>query len=68
MKVKQWGDKISKGAEAFFKYKSKMQTNFGTGYKFITEWVKSSEQQTNIANTENQKNVEEAVILRCFEE
>lgn len=42
-KVKQWADKISKGAKAFFKYKSKMQTNFGTGYKFIAEWVKSSE-------------------------
>ena len=41
-KVKQWGGKISKGAKAYFKYKSKVATNYGTGYKFDAEWVKSN--------------------------
>ena len=41
-KVSQWGNKISKGAKAFFKYKSKVTTNYGVGYKFDAEWVKNS--------------------------
>ena len=41
-KVQQWNSRISKGSKAFFKYKGKSQINFGVGYKFDAEWVRSN--------------------------
>lgn len=39
-KVSAWNSRIKNGAKAFFIYKGRQNIPYGSGYKFMAEWVK----------------------------